>query len=180
MRAQKLFWKTASVILDEIAVEPMGYINLCFLHVSQWLNSYTFFNNVDYHAKKNVRYEMYGMQQPCLLFSLNHWGRVTHIWVNNLSIIGSDNGLLLGPYQALIQTNTGILLIEHLRTNFSEILIEIHTFSFKNKQFKMSSAKWRPFCLGLIALTLQVFVPYVPYVYKCELSFYCACKCTNT
>ena len=33
--------------------------------------------------------------------------------------------------------------------NFSEILIEIHTFSFRKMHFKMSSGKWRPFCPGL-------------------------------
>ena len=28
---------------------------------------------------------------------LTHWGRVTHIYVNNLTITGSDNGLSPGP-----------------------------------------------------------------------------------
>ena len=46
----------------------------------------------------------------------------------------------------------GILLIEPLGTNFSEISIEIHTFSFKEMHLKMSSGKWRPFCLGLNVL----------------------------
>ena len=56
---------------------------------------------------------------------LTHWGRVTHICVNKLTIIGSDNGLSLGRCQAIIWTNAGILLIGPLGTNFSEILIEI-------------------------------------------------------
>ena len=38
-------------------------------------------------------------------------------------IIGSDNGLLPGWCQAIIWTNAGILLIQSLGTNFSEILI---------------------------------------------------------
>ena len=50
--------------------------------------------------------------------------------------------------QAIIWTNAGILVIGPLWTNFSEILIDIHTFSFKKMHLKMSSAKWRPFCLG--------------------------------
>ena len=33
--------------------------------------------------------------------------------------------------------------------NFSEILIKIDSFSFKKMHLKMSSAKWRPFCLSL-------------------------------
>ena len=39
-----------------------------------------------------------------------------------------------------------------LGTNFSEILIKIHTFSFKEMPLKMSSANWWPFCLGLNVL----------------------------
>ena len=83
---------------------------------------------------------------------LTHWGRATHICVSKLTIIGSDNGLSPGRRQAIIWTNAGILLIEALGTNFSEILIGIHIFSFKKMRLKMSSAKWRPFCLGLNVL----------------------------
>ena len=42
---------------------------------------------------------------------LTHWGRVTHICVGKLTIIGSDNGLLPDRHQAIIWTNAGILLI---------------------------------------------------------------------
>ena len=83
---------------------------------------------------------------------LTHWGRVTHICVGNLTTIGSDNGLSPGRRQAIILTNDGILLIGPLWTNFSEILIEIPTFSFMKMDLKVSSAKWRPFCLGLNVL----------------------------
>ena len=85
--------------------------------------------------------------------ALTHWGRVTHICVSKLSIIGSDNGLSPDRSQAIIWTNVGILLIGTLGTNFNEILIEIQTFSFKNIHLKISSGKWRPFCLGLNVLT---------------------------
>ena len=84
---------------------------------------------------------------------LTHWGRVTHICVSKLTTIGSDNGLSPGRRQAIIWTNAGILLIQTLETNFSEILREIHTFSFKKMHLKMSSGKCRPSCLGLNALT---------------------------
>ena len=50
--------------------------------------------------------------------------------------------------QTTIWNNAGILLIEPIGTNFSEILIEIHTFSFMEMHLKMSSGKWRSFCLG--------------------------------
>ena len=56
-----------------------------------------------------------------VIFWLTHWGRVTHICVGKLTIIGSDNGLSPGRRQAIIWTNAGILLIWPLGTNFSEI-----------------------------------------------------------
>ena len=58
---------------------------------------------------------------------LTHWGRVTHICVGKLTIIGSDIGLSPGRRQA-------------------------NTFSFKKKHLMMSSAKWCLFHLGLNVL----------------------------
>ena len=81
---------------------------------------------------------------------------MTHICVSKLTIIGSDNGLSPGRRQAIIWTNAGILLIWTLRANFSEILSEIHAFSFKKMHVKMSSAKWRPSCPGLNVLSSGV------------------------
>ena len=77
---------------------------------------------------------------------------MTHICVSKPTIIGSDNGL--SPYrrQAIIWTNGGILLIGPLGTNFSEISIEIQTFSLKKIRLKMSSAKCCSFRLGLNVL----------------------------
>ena len=80
---------------------------------------------------------------------LTHWGRVMHICVSKLTTIGSDNGLPPDRRQAIIWTNDGILLIGTLGTNFSEILGEIHSFSFKKMHLKMSSSKGRLFSLGL-------------------------------
>ena len=74
-------------------------------------------------------------------YLLTHWGWVTNICVRKPTIIGSDNGLSPGRRQAIIRTNAGILLIGTLGTNFSEILSEIHTFSFKKMHLKMSSGK---------------------------------------
>ena len=81
---------------------------------------------------------------------------MTHIWVSKITIIGSDNGLSSDQRQAIIWTIAGILLIGLLGINFSEILIEIPTFSFKKVSLKVSSAKRRPFCLGLIESTLHL------------------------
>ena len=72
-----------------------------------------------------------------------------HICISKLNIIGSDNGLAHSWPQAIIWTSAGILLIWPLGTNFSEILLKIHTFLFKKMNLKMSSGKWWPFCLSL-------------------------------
>ena len=78
---------------------------------------------------------------------ITHWGWVTHICISKITIIGSDNGLSPGPRQAVIWTNTRILLIRTLRTYFNI------TCSFKKMHLKLSSEKWQqhyfflfPFC----------------------------------
>ena len=85
-------------------------------------------------------------------FHLTHWGRVTHMYVKKLTIIGSVNGLLLSRHQAIIWTSARILLIRTLGRNLNEIFSEIHTFSLKKMHMKMSSAKWWPSCPGLNVL----------------------------
>ena len=81
---------------------------------------------------------------------------MTHICVSKKhTIICSDYGLSPGRRQAIIWTNAGILLIRTSGTNFSEILIRIHTFSFMKIHLKMSSVKWRQYCLGLNVLNKQ-------------------------
>ena len=84
--------------------------------------------------------------------ALTHRGRVTHIRVSKLPIIGSDNGLSPDRHQAIIWTNARLLLIWTLGTNFSEISSEIHTFSFQKMHLKRSCMKWRPFRFGLNVL----------------------------
>ena len=83
---------------------------------------------------------------------LTHSGRVMHICVSKLPTIGSDDGLSPGWHQAIIWINAGILLIGPLWINFSEIFIDIATFSLKKMRLKVSAAKWRPCCLGLNVL----------------------------
>ena len=90
---------------------------------------------------------------------LTHWGRLTRWWVSELTIIGWGNDLSLSRSQAIIWTNVFILkkmlinllilLIWHLGTNFSEILIKMFISSFKKLHLNMSSAK---FCVRLNVL----------------------------
>ena len=93
--------------------------------------------------------KMFACKTPwpfCSCFTVvTHWGWVMHICISKLTTIGSDNGLLPDWHQAIIWTNTGILLIGPLGTKFSEILIEIHIFWLKDMHLKKSSVKWQPF-----------------------------------
>ena len=69
--------------------------------------------------------------------AVTHWVWVMHIYVSELTSIDSDNCLSPGHHQPIIWTNAGIFLIGPLGTNFSEILIEIHTVSSKKMHLKM-------------------------------------------
>ena len=111
------------------------------------------------HYKSNSRFGVKAvhcsfMKNTSEIF-LTRWGWVMYIWVSKLHTIVSCNGLSPGWSQAIIWTNAGILLIEPIETKFSETLIEIHTFSFKNMHLKMST-KWRPFCFGLSVLICRL------------------------
>ena len=93
------------------------------------------------------------LQINCRL-DLTHWDWVTHLYFSKVTIFGSDNGLSPVRRQAIIWTNAVLLSIGPLGTKFSQIVFEIQTISFKKMYFKMSSGKWRPFCLCLNVLTL--------------------------
>ena len=99
-----------------------------------------------------------GLKKHTQYLALTHWGRMIHICVSNLTIIGSDIALSRGWHQDIIGTNSGILLIGFLERKLSEILIEIHTFSLKKIHLKMSSGKWQPFCLGLNVLVIVTYM----------------------
>ena len=108
------------------------------------------FSWLSYHYQHHIRHtkqSMWGFlnYQKHTPWELTHWGQTTHICVSRLTIVASDNGLSPGRRQAIIWNNVGILSIGLLGTNFSEILIEILTFSFKKMHLKMSSGKRQPF-----------------------------------
>ena len=72
---------------------------------------------------------------------------MTHVCVDTLTTIASDNGLSPGGRQAIIWTNAGILLIRNLgNKHFNKILSENDAYSFK-MHLKMWSAKW-PQCVN--------------------------------
>ena len=75
---------------------------------------------------------------------------MTHICVDHLTIIGLDNGL--SPSHYLNQCWN--IVNWTFRNKLHEILIKVHTFSFKKMHLKMSSGRCWPFCPGLNELTV--------------------------
>ena len=53
------------------------------------------------------------MEKVAACSVLIHWGWVMHIYINKLTIVGSDNGLSPGRHQAIIWANATILLIHN-------------------------------------------------------------------
>ena len=144
--SEGLFWKTLEVLIA--------------LMLSLMLAGYLWADQRVNNKLCSIRCFISSLKKKGLI----HWGQVTHICVSELTIIGSDDGLSPGRRLAIIWNSAGLLLIEPLGTNFSEISIEIQTFSFRKMHLNMSSAKWRPFCLGLNVLMVSknyghVFAP---------------------
>ena len=133
-------------ILDTYNQSSRDFVDCIWIlfHTRRSMKSFCMKKNTGYP----VKYTFHVF--PCIV--LTHWGRVMHIGVGNLAITDSDNSLSPSWCQAIIWTNAGVLLIWHIGTNFSEISIKIHAFSFKKMYLKRSSAKWWPFRLGLNVL----------------------------
>ena len=145
-----MYWCFYVLILYSMPV-PV-WLSMWFLPLEQVLFVSIQAPAIRYAYRLHSRYDFSIFRLIVTPLQLTHWGRVTHICVGKLTIIGADNGLSPGRLQAIIWTNAGMLLIGPLGTNFSEILIAIETFSFNKMHLKISSAKWRPFCLGLNVL----------------------------
>ena len=89
-----------------------------------------------------------GFNDDKVKFPLTHWGRVTHICVSKLTVIGSNDGLSPGRRKPLSEP----MLIGPLGTNFSEILnwnlyIVIQENAFENVIWKLAAILSRPHCL---------------------------------
>ena len=104
-----------------------GFVNVHYfgnyLHKNHWKSTTNFTFNL-HICREHWYLEVFSSW-------LTHWGRVTHMGVSKLNVIGSDNGLSPARRQAIFRTNAGILLIRPLGTKISEIFIEVYTFSFK-------------------------------------------------
>ena len=96
-------------------------------------------------------------ENASVIDDLTHWAE-WRICLSDLTSIGSDNGSSPGRCQAIIGTNAGMLLTGPLGTNVIAILIKIVIFPFRKMRLKVSSAKRRPFCLGINVLTWLILL----------------------
>ena len=90
------------------------------------------------------------------VMNLTHWGRVTHICVGNLNIIGSAASHYLHQCWNIVNWTPRNKLRWNVNQNSYIFIHEIH--------LEMSSGKWRPFCLGLnvLKITDLILQPYFP------------------
>ena len=86
-------------------------------------------------------------------YSLTHWGRVIkpdhHLFRQWLGAWPATSHYLNQCWDFVNWT---------LRNKLSEYLIKLYTFEFKKMHFKMSSGKWRPFCLSLNVLNSRALL----------------------
>ena len=99
-----------------------------------------------------VNIDHFQVMAYCLI-ALTHWGRVTHICVSKLTIIGSDNGLSPDQRQATTWTNDGILSTTGPLRNKAQWNINRNSYIFiqenasENVVWKMAAMLSRPQCV---------------------------------
>ena len=79
--------------------------------------------------------------------------------VSNCEYFQNDVQPMIMTPASFILSIAGILLILTLGTNFSEILRQMQTFSFKKMYLKISTGKWRPTCLDLNVFHWPSMIP---------------------
>ena len=130
----------------------------------QWQFGYTCVNFLSKIGHKTpaataVQYQCYPSTVRChynmVNFLLTHWGRVTHICVSKLFIIGWDNGLSVAwtaPSHYLKQCWN--IVNWTLRNKLQWKFNRNSNISSKKMHLKMASAKLLSFCLRLNVLNL--------------------------
>ena len=118
--------------------------NTRFLQSHHWFNWCIDAEQTTYASIWTTENPNNWLHRLLLNYELTHW--VMPIYVNKLTVIGSDNVLSPGQWQAIIWTIAGILLTGPLGINFNGILIKMQHFSFLKMHWKMSSGKWRSGC----------------------------------
>ena len=92
-----IWWHKSGWTLAEVMAccltAPSHYLNQCWVIISEVLTTI---------SQELLNISILDMSLKITNLRLTHWGRVTHICVGKLSIIGSDNGLSPGRRQAII------------------------------------------------------------------------------
>ena len=108
-----------------------------------------------------ISLEMLKIPHPGMSFkitTLTHWGRVTHICVGNLTIIGSDDGLSPGRRQAITWINywniVNWTLRNKLQWKFNQNSnIFIHENAIESVVCEMAAILSRPQCVNVAAVS---------------------------
>ena len=90
------------------------------------------------------------INKQIFLLLLTHWGRLTHICISELTIIGSDNGLSPRRRQTIIWNNVNWTLRNKLQWNFnrnSNIFIQEN--ALEHVVCEMASILSRPQCVNV-------------------------------
>ena len=144
-----MWWVVLSIRVTRLVMSKPSYLSLDaeVSLFSDYLKCIQFRARVSNHIHINI-WDLIIHPCPNVNDSLvkTQRGRITHIYVNKSTIIGSDNGLSPGLRQSIIWTSAGVLLIRTSWPNFSEILCEIQTFLFIKMHFKIPS---QPQCIKL-------------------------------
>ena len=117
---------------------------IVFLYHTYYIGLPTLSVRNEIFIKQSVKEPFPAKQLQYAFSPLTQWGRVTHICVGNLSIIGSDNRLSPGRHQVITCTNAGIMLTGTLWIKTLHFNRNLY-ISFKKMHSNTSSAIWRPF-----------------------------------
>ena len=132
MTKMSSIWALNVVLCDNVSGCYYWYGIYCWRNdVKTWIKYpiFNFSSSVQRFIQRDFSSDIFAYVCNTLYMdTLIHWGRVTHIRVMKLIIIGSDNGLSPSRRQSIIWTSAGILLIGHWGTNFNEIFIIIQQF----------------------------------------------------
>ena len=122
---------------------------------------YTWIQNGDWQIDGTLLFHWHSAQIiRWVNLCLTHWGRVTHICVSKLTIIGSDNSLSPGRRQAIIWTSAGICYWT-LGNKFQWTLdINLHIFiqenAFENVVWETADILSRPQCVNVVYTTNNI------------------------
>ena len=138
------WWWPHETYADLLLIRPLG---TNFIEI--FIRNFTFFH------WRTCLWKCWLQNGKHFVQALTHWGQGMHICVSKLTIIGSDNGLLLGQCQAFIWTNivkiVNWTLGNKLQGNLNQNLnIFIQKNAFENVVWKMAAILSGPQCVNVL------------------------------